>query len=128
MRSPELERLRQILFGELAAIAERGAGDDLLAKVAEQLRRKHETDVKDNAWWLDVLQDAYYFGDDFTEVTDIAAFTKRATSANVRAAAHRVLDGDRYALVVVQPESLTPVAPVPAPAAIPRPAGAASRP
>jgi zinc protease len=108
-----VERLRLILFAELGAVAEQGASDQLLAQVAEQLRRKHETDIKDNVWWAETLKDAYYFGDDVATITDIAAFTGRATSANVRATAHRILDKERYALIVVQPETTASAAAAP---------------
>jgi zinc protease len=98
------DQLRGVVFTELAAIARDGIGDEYLAKVSEQLRRGHESDVRNNGWWLDQLVDATYLGYDFTDATDLAARVKRVTSANVRATAGRLFDGKRYVVVVLRPE------------------------
>jgi hypothetical protein len=63
-----------------------------LEKIHEQLRREHETNLKENRWWQNSLEEAYYYGDDFKVVTDVDAIAKRATSDHIKASAKRFFD------------------------------------
>ena len=89
---------------KIEKIAKDGAGDEYLEKVREQLRREHETDLKENSWWLDELHDAYYFGDDFGKATDLDAIAKRVTSANVKATAKKFFTPNNVILGVMKPK------------------------
>jgi zinc protease len=96
-------KLKAAVFTELGKIAKSGIGDEYLDKVREQLRRQHETDLKENDWWLDQLRDAYYYGDDFTAATDVDAIAKRVTSVNVQAAAKHFFTPDNYLFGLMKP-------------------------
>jgi zinc protease len=97
-------KLKTALFEEVGKIANAGIGDEYLAKVREQLRREHETDLKENSWWLEQLRDAYYYGEDFRATTDVDAISKRVTSANVEATARRFFTPTNYVLGVLRPK------------------------
>jgi zinc protease len=99
-----IDKLKAAVFDEVGKIGKDGVGDDYLDKVREQLRRQHETDLKDNGWWLDQLRDAYYYGDDFKAMTDIDATLKRVTSANVRAAANHFFTPGNYLFATLKPK------------------------
>ncbi|HTR49467.1 MAG TPA: insulinase family protein [Kofleriaceae bacterium] len=99
-----VEKLRKAVFDEVAKIQKDGVTDEYLDKVREQLRREHETDLKENSWWLDSLHDAYYFGDDFKASNDVDAIASRVTSKNVQAAAKHFFTAGTYVLGVMKPE------------------------
>jgi zinc protease len=100
-----VDKLKQAVFTELAQLAKEGVGESYLAKVREQLRREHETNLKDNQWWVQAIHEAYWSGEDFTAVTDANAEIARTTSANVQAAAKRFFDPKHYVLGVMKPRA-----------------------
>jgi len=103
--SPDnIEKLERAFFDEAKAIQTNGIGSDYLAKVKEQRRRTHETDLKDNAFWERELARSYTFGDDPRLITDISPMLERITSDRVRAAARKYLPQKQYVLGVLKPE------------------------
>jgi zinc protease len=96
-------KLKAAVFDEIGKIVKAGIGPEYLDKVREQLRREHETDLKENSWWLDQLHDAYYYGDDFKATTDVDAISKRVTSANVQATAKHFFTPSNYLLAIMKP-------------------------
>ncbi|HET9991804.1 MAG TPA: insulinase family protein [Kofleriaceae bacterium] len=103
-----VDKLKQAVFAELARIGKEGVGESYLAKVREQLRREHETNVKDNQWWVQAIHEAYWSGENFTAITDANAEIKRTTSTNVQAAARRFFDPKHYVLGVMKPRATAP--------------------
>jgi zinc protease len=103
-----IDKLKAAVFDEVGRIVRNGIGNDYLAKVREQLRREHETDVQENSWWLEQLRDAYYYGDDFKAATDIGAITERVTSANVQAAAKHFFTPNSYLFATLKPKPPSP--------------------
>ena len=106
-------KLRQAVFAELAAIAKSGVGADVLARVSEQLRRQHETDLAENGWWAGVLREAYRDHVDLARLLDGDAVLARVTSARVQATAKRMFDPKRYIAIVLSPAPPPPAAPPP---------------
>jgi zinc protease len=98
-----VDKLKTALFDEIAKISKDGLGPLYLEKVREQLRREHETNAKENWWWKDELQEAYYYGDDFKVVTDVDEIEKRVTSDNIKASAKRFFNPRKYILGVMRP-------------------------
>ncbi|MEO6774399.1 MAG: insulinase family protein [Kofleriaceae bacterium] len=103
-----VDKLEHAVVAELARIAKDGIAEPYLAKVREQVRREHETSVKDNAWWVQAIHEAYWSGEDFTALTDANAEIARATRANVQAAATRFFDPKHYVLGVMKPRATAP--------------------
>jgi zinc protease len=99
------DKLKQALFDELATLASNGIAEDYLTKVREQLRRRHELDLHDNAWWAASLRDAYYYGDGFAEIADLDALLARVTGSNIRETTKRMFDPKGYVLVVLRPST-----------------------
>jgi zinc protease len=108
--APEnVDKLRAAVFAEMASLAKNGVGAASLGPIAEQLRRQHDLDIKSDSWWLSVLRDAYYYGDNTVQLLDFGAILSRVTSDAVQATARRMFDDQRYWSVVLRP------APAPAP-------------
>src|SRR3569833_4775670 len=100
-----VDKLKQAVFTALARIAKEGIGDAYLAKVREQIRREHETNLQDNQWWIQAIHEAYWSGESFTSITDANAEITRTPRANVQAAAKRIFDPTHYVLGVMKPRS-----------------------
>ncbi len=98
-----VERLRAATFDVLAELAARGPDARLLAVVAEQLRRQHALERRDNRWWLRRLLQSAVYGDDFGQANDLAALEARVTAADVQATVRRLYDDQRYLEAVLRP-------------------------
>jgi zinc protease len=104
-----VDRLEQAALGEIAKLSKDGISEDYLAKVREQIKREHETSVKENGWWSQAIHESLWSGDDFKAMTDADATAARATSDNVRAAAKHFFDPKKVILGVMRPKT-TPAA------------------
>jgi len=102
-----VDKLKAAAFSEIEKIAKDGTTAEYLDKVKEQLRRGHETDLKENRWWLDQLRSTYYYGDDFTKTSDEGAIEKRVTSDNVKATAKKFFTPKNVVLGVMRPKQGT---------------------
>ncbi len=100
-----VDKLREAMSTEIARIQKEGLGEEYLAKTREQLRRSHEVDVKENRYWMMLLRNAYYYGDDFAKLADIEAVIQRVTSPNIKAAARRFFEDKNVIVGVLKPKS-----------------------
>ncbi len=100
-----VEKLRDAALGVIRDIQRDGIAESYLEKVREQLKRSRETDAKENWWWASRLREAYWYGEPFTQVTDLAPILGRATSAHVKAAARRFFDERHMVVGVMRPET-----------------------
>lgn len=104
--APEnVEKLKQAVFDEIAAIQKNGISADYIAKVKEARRRAHETELRDNGYWLRELERAWAFGDDARLIPDIGPTLEKVSSDRVRAAAKKYISTKQYVLGVLTPES-----------------------
>ena len=110
-----VEKLQKAAMDVIHAIQKDGIGAEYLDKVKEQLRRGRETDAKENWWWVSQLREAYWFGESFTDTTDITKVLARVSSDNVKAAAKRFFDEKHTVFGVLRPKTVA--APAAAPAA-----------
>ncbi|MEZ4401351.1 MAG: insulinase family protein [Kofleriaceae bacterium] len=76
---------------EIARLQRVGVDASYLAKVAETKRRHHETELTDNAYWLELLSSAAAMGDDPRDRLARDGDTGAATNARLKAAAKRFL-------------------------------------
>ncbi len=103
--SPDnIEKLQKAVFEEAKSIQDKGIGDDYIAKVKELRRRVHETNLKENTFWLRELERAYVYGDDPKLIPDIKEMTNKVTSDRVKAAANKYLTSKQYVLGILKPE------------------------
>jgi zinc protease len=93
-----------------------GLGEVYLDKVKEQIVRVHETDLRENRYWVRELADAWRFGDDPKDILTVKPLLDRVTPANVKAAARKYLSAPDRVLAVLRPAVATKPAAVKAPA------------
>jgi zinc protease len=109
-----VEKLQKAVFDEIQNLQEKGADQSYLDKIKEMRRRAHETELKDNGFWLKELERAYTFAEDPREIPDIERMLAKVSSERVRAAAKRYLSKKQYVLGVLKPETAPPPAVPPA--------------
>jgi zinc protease len=103
--APEnVDKLKQAVFDEIKALQKSGIGDDYLEKVRKGRVRGREVALRENWAWAGWLSQAYRYGDDVDVVLDLDAELARVSSAKVKAAAKKYLDGKQYVLGVLVPE------------------------
>jgi zinc protease len=100
-----VEKLKSVVFDEMAAIQDHGVKDDYIAKVKQLRRRAHETSVRNNGYWVERLDRAYAFGDDPKIVLEEDALIDRISSARVRGAAKKYLSKKQYVVGVLNPKN-----------------------
>jgi zinc protease len=114
-----VDKLRDAVVDAVKAVQKDGLGDDYLTKVREQITRGHETDLRENRYWLRRLSDAWRFGDDPKEILTVDPLLARVTAANVKTAAKKYLDAKDSVLAVLRPAK-PPASAAPAPAPAPK--------
>lgn len=100
------ELLRSV-FAEIDSLRRFGPGEKELAKVREATVRSHETDLRENSFWLGQLSAQEQFGGApgaFLRIDDLVA---ALTQDRIRTAALRYLDPGRFVRVTLLPERRT---------------------
>jgi zinc protease len=105
------EELVKTVFKQIELLKKTGPGKGDLAKVKEIQRRDHETDIRQNGYWLDALWSAAFTGQSPEQILDVPRRIERLSVEDVRKTAAEVLRPDNYVKVVLMPE--TPSAPAP---------------
>jgi zinc protease len=99
-----VEELTQAVFAEIDSLKARGSSVGDLAKVKEIYLRQHETDLKQNGWWLGQLAGYAQTGEPPQTLRGYPARVRALTPETVRDAARRWLDQGRYVKVTLLPE------------------------
>jgi zinc protease len=103
--APEkVDALIQATFAEIEAIQKNGVADAYITQVKEQERRERELDLTDNNFWLNALELYLTEGLDLKDLNHYDKLIARVSSDNVRDAARKYLNTQRYVLGVLRPE------------------------
>jgi zinc protease len=98
------EELSGILFAEIEDLKENGPRETDVQKVKEILRRERETNLKENGFWISVLQSYYLYGLDPRRILEFEQFVRDLNAEILHEALQRYLDTDRYVQVTLYPE------------------------
>lgn len=86
------EKLKKAVFDEIAKIKADGVPEEYLAKVREQRRRKLETDMESNRFWIRRIEYHLRYGSDPAKLVDLEKKSmERIESKNIQNAAKRFL-------------------------------------
>ena len=102
------ERLDELTRATLSAIdslAAHGASDENLAKVKETQRRERETNLKENGFWMSVLNVYDQNDEDLRLILDYEPLLDGLTSEAIGEAAALYFDFDNYVEVKLVPEA-----------------------
>jgi zinc protease len=83
--------LRRAAQAEIARMQREGVDQTYLDKVKAEATRAHETDLRENHYWIDILLDWAMYGDDPHLTMALEPVLARMTSDDVKAAALRFL-------------------------------------
>jgi zinc protease len=102
--NPEnIEKLSATVLAEMDTIKKDGPGEIDLNKVKETLIRERETRMKENSFWLSLLQSHFLLGDDILTLEEYKAFINSITAADIKAIAYKYLDTRNYVQVDLTP-------------------------
>jgi zinc protease len=98
------DELSKAVFAEIQMLKDSGATAADLEKVTEAQRRSHETALRANGTWLNLLGEAWEYGDDPALVLTWDQLPAGLRSQSIRDAARSWLRSDNYVRVVLLPE------------------------
>lgn len=103
--APEnVDTLKAMVFGEMQKLKENGPQQDDLNKVKSIRKREHETAVRENGYWLDLLSDSYQ-----QERDPVKAFRffdasmEQLTVENLQEVARKFFDEENYIEGILYP-------------------------
>lgn len=99
-----VDEMLETLFLELEEVRAHGLDENTLTKVREIQRRRRETDLKENGFWLSALRSYYTHEWDPRLILEYEPLVERATSEQVRESAGQFLDLDNYLIGILYPE------------------------
>lgn len=95
--APEnVDALKKAVYDEVAALKKDGIGDDYVSKLKELRRRRLETDLRENRFWVNEIVDALRYGDDPAQIVESKKKAiERVSGDVVKKAAKRYLGRNR---------------------------------
>ncbi len=103
--APEnVDTLCKAAIDELKKIISSGVTNDDIAKVKEQQKRKLETDLKQNQFWMSVLFDAYYLGNKPADILNRQKQVDELTSKMIQDAAKKYINLNSYIRATLKPD------------------------
>lgn len=101
-----LDELVDTLFAEVDRIRTEGLDETYVQKVHEAAVRSHETNLRENGWWMGTLRQVDLYGDDPDRLLNgPAPFIATLDRDDLIAAASRWLNPERYVQVTLEPEN-----------------------
>ena len=101
----KMENLNQIIFRELRSIADNGPREADFSKVKEYMNKSYNENLKENSYWVNVLDTKYFYGED--TYTDYLKTVNSITAKDVQNFAKKLLAQGNQATVVMMPKEET---------------------
>lgn len=103
--APEnVDSLTDAALGEMKKIIQNGVTAEDLEKIKEQQRRKLEVDIKQNAFWVNNLYDAYFNGNNPADILNKQKQIEGLTSKMIQDAAIKYINLHNYIRAVLKPD------------------------
>lgn len=103
--APErVEELVQVVMTEIEKLQTELATEEEMRKIKETHLRTYETNLKENRYWLDILNFYYFNGEDPRLILQYPELVRALNAEQLRTAARRYLKLDNYVQVVLFPE------------------------
>jgi zinc protease len=81
-----------------------GVSNADLAKVKEQQKRKLETDMKQNQFWMTALYDAYYLGNNPSDILDRQKQVESLNPKMIQDVARKYINLNSYIRATLKPD------------------------
>ena len=103
--APEnVDALSTAAIDELKAVINDGISEADLAKVKEQQKRKLETELKQNRFWITSLHEAYRYGYNPNEILEKQKRIDALTTSSIRDVAKKYLNPNVFVRGVLMPD------------------------
>ncbi len=99
------DELVRAVFVQIDSLQQQGAGQKELDKIRETIIRSHETNLRQNGYWLGQIVSAEQNGDPLARRIDPTDLLPLLTRERLKAAAQRYLDRKNYVRVTLLPQS-----------------------
>jgi zinc protease len=99
-----VEELTNAVFIQIDSLKSFDVKDIYLTKVKESQRRKRETDLKENGFWLSTLQFYYLHNENLLNILNYSKFVEGLSKEAVKKSAQKYFDKNNYIKVVLYPE------------------------
>jgi zinc protease len=98
----KMEKMNAIVLDELQSIADNGPRETDFSKVKEFMRKKYYENIKENSYWLNILNNYYFYGDD--NYSDYLKILESITSNDVKTFTKEFLSQNNRATVIMMPK------------------------
>lgn len=106
--NPErVEELKSEIYSQIDSMVSFGITQDYLEKVKETRSRNHEINLRENRYWLNQVEFAYFNGIDPDFILRTPELIKDLTLQDIHKAAKKYLKNDNYIEVILYPEDWT---------------------
>jgi zinc protease len=102
--NPEnIKKLSQTVLDEMVKLKKEGPSDVDVNKVKETLIRERETRIKENGFWISVLQNHFLYGNRLLSQEEYETIIKSISKDDIKAVANRYLNTESYVQVALTP-------------------------
>ena len=98
----KMEKMNTIVLDELQLIADNGPRETDFSKVKEFMRKKYYENIKENSYWLNILNNYYFYGDD--NYSDYLKILESITPNGVKTFTKEFLSQNNRATVIMMPK------------------------
>jgi zinc protease len=102
----KFKELQQAVFNQIHDFSNNGPSETDLQKAKEKLLREREINLSENSYWLSILSNTYFSGDeDFSHFNDYDGIVNSFTVEEIKAAFNKYFNFKKYYGVALQPEA-----------------------
>ena len=98
-----INKLSQTVLDEMVKIKKDGPSEADMNKVQETLIRERETRIKENGFWISVLQNHFLYGNRLLSQEDYETIIKSISKDDIKAVANKYLNTESYVQVALTP-------------------------
>ncbi|HOV70798.1 MAG TPA: insulinase family protein [Dysgonamonadaceae bacterium] len=98
----KMEKLNAIVLDELQLIAANSPRETDFSKVKEFMRKKYYENIKENSYWLNILDNYYFYGDD--DHSNYLKILESITPSDVKIFVKEFLSQNNRATVIMMPK------------------------
>lgn len=101
-----VEELTAEVLVQIDSLKTQGTTPVYLSKVQETQRRERETNLKENGFWLNILDSYDFHGERLTDILEYESLVAGLTLETIQSAAKQYCDTSNYVQVTLYPEGL----------------------
>jgi zinc protease len=98
-------KLNEEIFIQIDSLKSTGYSQVYQEKVKQQILRRHEINMKENKYWLNMLESRYFYNEDPRTILQFDDVVQQLTMQDIRQVANIYLDTDNYIKVILYPEN-----------------------